>query len=102
VNLGQKEEREMRKKQRGIGDVLFPVVKMDDLIDTFETHIDTSDVLLKAIQDMAEIGHEHAEEKGDVENSDRFNAIIGFLKMYRAGNSALIEKLYQAKNGKAA
>jgi hypothetical protein len=86
----------MNKKERGIGDVLFPVVQKG-IVNTVETHIGTGDLILSAVLDVAERGRDHSEHIGNPENNERFNTIIAFVEMYRAGNSALIEKLYQAK-----
>jgi hypothetical protein len=64
VNLGQKEEREMKAKHRGVGEVLFP--KVDEAVaitasagapgsirDVLEDHLGTGDLILSAVLDVA-------------------------------------------------
>jgi hypothetical protein len=97
----------MRTNRRGIGEVLFP--KVDEAVaitasagapgsirDVLEDHLGTGELILSAVLDVAERGRAHSEEIGNPEMNERYNTIIGLLEMYRAGNSALIEKLYQA------
>ncbi len=86
----------MREKRRGVGDVLFPAM-MKDTVNTVEDHLGTGDLILLAALDVAEVGRGEAEESGDVPNNGRFIVIQDLLALYRAGNSALIGKLYQAK-----
>ena len=97
MNLGRKEEREMSKKQRGVGEVLFPIVEKGNVLNTFETHLGKGDIILLAALDVADVGRREAEAGGDGPNNERFIVIQELLALYRAGNSALIEKLYQAK-----
>jgi hypothetical protein len=96
VNLEQKRRRVMNTKQRGIGDVLFPVAN-GGIVNTVETHLGTGDLILQGVLDVADCGRNLAEKIGSSELLGRFHNIIAFVEMYRAGNSALIEKLYRAK-----
>ena len=84
-------------KKRGIGEVLFPVMDKGGVLHTFETHLGKGDTILLAALDVAEVGRREAEARGDGPNNERFIVIQELLALYRAGNSALIEKLYQAK-----
>jgi hypothetical protein len=87
----------MKMKSRGIGEVLFPVMQKGGVLNTVETHLGQGDAILLAALDVAEVGRREAEEAGDGPNNERFIVIQELLALYRAGNSALIEKLYQAK-----
>jgi hypothetical protein len=87
----------MSEKSRGIGEVLFPVEKKGNVLNTVETHLGKGDTILLAVLDVAEVGCREADKAGDLSNVERFIVIENLLALYRAGNSALIEKLYQAK-----
>lgn len=66
-----------------------------ELKDKMDDHMIKNDVLLMAVLDMAEVGRRDAEERGEVANNGRFNAIMELLTMYRERNSTFINSLYK-------
>jgi hypothetical protein len=91
-------EREITEgREYGIGGVLFPKINKGGLLDTFENHLIDGDRILRAVLDIAELGQDHSSDVDDYEGAERFYSIIEFIRLYRAGNSMLIEELYKAK-----
>ena len=66
------------------------------LVNKVENHINTEDIFLQAVLDVAEAGRQAAE--GDrTKAEERFNTIIGLLEGYRERHSHFIESLYRKK-----
>ncbi len=53
----------MKKKNRGLGELLFPKVKADDLFCSVESHLERADGILMAIRDVAQAGVDEADEE---------------------------------------
>ncbi len=72
-----------------------------DVLDYYSTFY--GDKILDAISDIAELGaHKTAECNDHSGCAERFYSILSFLKMYRAGNEALINGDYDHKGKTAA
>ena len=83
------------ERSRGIADLFLNKLSGDNQTSATDDYLSRADAILRIVLDVAECGHGRAEEKGDLENDDRFNDIIGLVQAYRAGKDMFIGRLFE-------
>jgi hypothetical protein len=80
---------------RGIADLFIKKLQGDNLPEAVDTYLTRVDTLFRIALDVAERGSETAEEKGDHDNANRFNDIIGLIRAYQAGIDMFIGRVFE-------